>query len=355
MSTSDLAEFLDSLGVEDIVDHGEEVGARCFMHAERTGYPEDNPRHWFINRRTHRHHCFSCGYKGSIQTLVLDICGSDAWKAAGLLQNYLMDHLVDGLVEAPEPEQEFSPIPQVRLLQYPWPPDRALEKRGISLASCKLFGVRWDESERCWVLPVREPSDPFELWGWQEKHADHVKNRPYRIPKKKTLFGIEVLPVGEPVVLVESPLDVLVCWDAGYNAVSSFGAEVSDEQMRLLCRYTPTLILALDNDDAGTQSTQRLAGSWGTRFTDALLLFNYSHVPDDCKDVGEMENIDIEYGVERALHIFESDGIHRHTKRLPGRSGRPHDRAQSTAGRLPAGPRKNRALHSRNRKTHRGR
>ena len=45
---------------------------RCPMHEQRTGKPDHHPS-WSINRYTYVHSCFSCGYKGTLHGLLLDL------------------------------------------------------------------------------------------------------------------------------------------------------------------------------------------------------------------------------------------------------------------------------------------
>jgi DNA primase len=60
-------------------------------------------------------------------------------------------------------------------------------------------------------------------------------------------------------LLVEGQLDALRCWSSGFRtAVAPQGTAVTEEQMRLLHRYTPTLRVLLDGDRAGQNAALRV-------------------------------------------------------------------------------------------------
>ena len=341
MPTNDLVEFLESIGVEEVVDHGEEIGARCFMHEERTGSRENTPNHWFINRLTKKHHCFACGYKGHLRSLVVDVMAGDVGRAALALQDFTMEEIFEGLGEEAE-EVVYSTIPQVRLTQFPWPPEEQLRGRDLSHAAARNFGVRWDPEHKGWVIPIYSPEPPYDLWGWQLKMRSLMRNRPLGVRKGRTLFGINRLEPGRKTVLVESPLDVLRLYDLDYQAVASFGADVTETQMRLLLRLVPCLVIALDNDPAGIVATQHILETYGTRFIEPVRLFNY---PDGTteKDPGEMTDEAIEYGVEHSYLMMDwKHGVQRKITRLPGGGRRSNDRTPGASRAVSAGSRKNR-------------
>jgi DNA primase len=60
------------------------------------------------------------------------------------------------------------------------------------------------------------------------------------------------------VVIVEGYLDVIGPYQAGYkNCVSPMGTALTEDQFRLIKRYSRKIILALDPDAAGQQATLR--------------------------------------------------------------------------------------------------
>lgn len=77
--------------------------------------------------------------------------------------------------------------------------------------------------------------------------------------KRKNLFALNFAKVhcAEQMILCEGNMDVVSMHAAGFeNAVASLGTALTDEQARIMARYTKQVIIAYDGDSAG----QRAAG-----------------------------------------------------------------------------------------------
>jgi DNA primase len=159
----------------------------------------------------------------------------------------------------------------------------------------KRYGLRWDCEEAAWVIPILSPTG--EKWGWQTKAVDGIRNHPPGIKKGLTLFGLDVLRAAK-AVLVESPLDAAYLDTLGVPAVAAFGAQVSDQQMKLLIERLDALVVALDNDKAGIRETRRLLEEkWHHRIP--LSVFNYTGM--EGKDPGELSPAEVRQGLDAAI------------------------------------------------------
>lgn len=278
-----IEDLLVAIGVEDVRSGTDEVGGRCPRHEARTGQREHKPDNWSVNRMTGMHHCFSCGYKGSLVRLVVDVAGIGLWEAHQLLHRYdvVLEEPLEAAVWTPPTLEEDL---RRKLTDFGSPPKRAMVRRRLTERSIKRFRVQWDYEESAWVLPICGPAG--DVWGWQIKTVEYVRNRPPGIRKSRTLFGIDIPRRDTSVVLVESPLDAVYLDGLGYPAMASFGAAVSDMQMRLVLERFDELTLALDNDKAGRSETERLlAEHWHHRLP--IHVFNYRSItakdPGECK------------------------------------------------------------------------
>lgn len=281
-----IEDLLDAIGVEDIQPHENEVGGRCPMHEQRTGERENRPDHWSVNRRSGAHHCFSCEYSGSLIRLIIDLEHVGLWDAHQMLHRFEVD------LDAPEEDTWEPPVPsadlETQLEQFGPPPSRAVERRHLSLEALDCFRVRWDYEVSAWIFPIHGPGGG--LWGWQAKGAEWVRNRPPGIKKSRTLFGVQVPQNGTQLVLVESPLDAVYLHGLGYTALASYGAGVSDAQMRLVIERFDEVVLALDNDEAGRNETRRLLNErWHHRLP--VYVFNYRGTA--AKDPGECQETEV--------------------------------------------------------------
>ena len=280
-----ITDVLDRLGL-DYEIRGDEAYAMCPQHLSRTGKEDANPS-WSINTETGMHLCFSCGYKGSVTTLVADqekISYSDA--AAFVGENRpTMESMRKRLAEVPRrllirpvrfDKSAFYALPKVT--------EEMAKTRGLTVESCNSFDLR--RRRDGWAIPIYAPNS--ELLGYQLKDGPYVRNLPRGMKKSVTLFGYNRL-VGESptVVVVESPLDAVLatqeCAKAGLDvqAVATFGTKVSEDQLRLLRSMDP--ILAFDNDAAGTATT----GEVSVKLTAMAVPHRVVPYPEGVKDFGD--------------------------------------------------------------------
>jgi DNA primase len=80
--------------------------------------------------------------------------------------------------------------------------------------------------------------------------------------KSKHLYGLfenkDWIRKKKRVVVVEGELDMISCWQAGVKEVVAVkGSALTEDQARLIRRYTENVILAMDADEAGEEATKR--------------------------------------------------------------------------------------------------
>ena len=80
--------------------------------------------------------------------------------------------------------------------------------------------------------------------------------------KSKMLYGLyenrEYVRKDDRLVLVEGELDVIPSWQAGIKSVAAIkGSAFTEEQARLILRYTNNVVMALDADEAGQEAIKR--------------------------------------------------------------------------------------------------
>ena len=171
---------------------------------------------------------------------------------------------------------KFSPVPEKRCFN-----------RNLDPEIVRNYGVKWNPSKKAWVIPI--VSGDGELLGWQEKGANWFNNFPVGVKKSATLFGIERFHA-RTAVLVESPLDVIRFASSfgGMQALATFGAYVSKEQLRMIGDVCERVIIAMDNDKAGIESGKRLLKEM-PRLRGGVFWLDYSNA-GDAKDIGEMDD-----------------------------------------------------------------
>lgn len=285
LGTTDVAGVLAQLGV-DVRRVGErEISACCPVHERVTGRADGSPS-WSMNSNTGLWICYSCGARGTLSSLVSELSGEQDTIVA--VHNLLIRSGLERLTATVKEEKRVE-VDWHEFSKFRPPTDDRLRTRKISRESAQKYGVRYDVGSQTWILPI---TDQFgSLMGWQEKGKKYTRNYPVGVKKSETLFGIDKsdCSVG---VLVESPLDVarLDTVMGGVCGVASFGAAISTAQIRLLSQHFDSLIVALDNDEAGVMSAKKLQKSLPS-FRRGVKWLHYAHT--DAKDIGDMTHEEI--------------------------------------------------------------
>lgn len=292
MTSDDLAALLSDLGVDIRRSDGKEITGRCPVHVRTTG-KEDRSPSWSMNSSTGLWICFSCGAKGTLTTLVSELTGDG--DASLAVHRAIIN---TGINPVPVVQRDV-PVDWVAFGKFVRVPQRLLNTRNIDPDMAWRYGIRWDTDDRCWIIPI--VTRHGMLKGWQAKKVGWVRNFPVGVKKSETLFGIDRF-TSSTAVLVESPLDVVrfasVCDPP--QALASFGASVSDTQIRLLSESADRLIVALDNDEAGIAASKKLFKTL-PNFKKGIRWFNYGST--NCKDIGDMTDDQIWSGVKNSTII----------------------------------------------------
>lgn len=292
----DIFQVLEDLGVQRLRDGTKEISGACPMHEERTGKPDVHPS-WSINKVTFLHHCFACGYSGTLTGLHTDILG---YAPEDLEMDLKHQSLVRRWDEArADPQKVVVPLLH-RLTDFTLfnvfreVPRRFMERRFLRREALDAYGVRYSADTKQVVLPIRTPDG--ELLGAQYRQAGSVLTLPEGVPKSTTLFGYSLIQSHDQAVLVESPLDAVRLFGLGIPAVASLGAWVSKDQARLLSLAFSTVYLALDNDQAGRDGAEIL-GPMLRRGGCAVVPWRYDGLVDEdgaaAKDVGDVADDDM--------------------------------------------------------------
>jgi DNA primase len=290
--TTDLAGVLMELGVDVRRSNGREISGCCPVHEKRTGRADGSPS-WSMNAETGLWICHSCGAKGTLASLVSELTGNPDSVAA---VNQLLIETGINRLTAPERVDYKPEVDWVSYSRYEHPPLSEIVKRNLDPDVALAHGIKWNVIKKAWVIPIVSPLG--ELMGWQEKGYNYFNNEPTGVKKSATLFGIERFQ-SRTAVLVESPLDVVRFASSfgGMQALASFGAHVSKEQMTLLSTVADRVIIALDHDKAGTESAKTLFKTL-PRFRDGIYWIDYSQT--DAKDIGDMTDTEVNYAVTHA-------------------------------------------------------
>jgi DNA primase len=117
------------------------------------------------------------------------------------------------------------------------------------------------------MFPIRDPQGRMAGFGARVLNPEDIPkfiNTPQTplFDKGKLLYALDqarkAIRAQDQVVIVEGYLDVIALHQAGFtNVVSPMGTALTEDQLRLLKRFTRHIVLALDADAAGQKATLR--------------------------------------------------------------------------------------------------
>ncbi|MCD6594316.1 DNA primase [bacterium] len=291
---------------------GKNFKGLCPFHKEKTpSFSVDPDRGLF--------YCFGCGKGGNVVSFVMEKEGLSFPEAIEFLakesgipipQRRVMSSANEALQNAVETAYEFyrkslQSVSGKQGIEY-------LSGRGIDSKFAKKFGFGWapfkwdslasyikrknlggkaflktglliqkqgknslyDRFRGGIIIPIRNSAERlvgFALRSLPDKSkTDEDKDRPKYINspessiyhKSDVLFGLDkarkhIRKMGY-AILVEGYFDVLSLWSAGFeNTVASCGTSFTRGHANLLARFTDTVVVFYDGDDAGLKATYR--------------------------------------------------------------------------------------------------
>ena len=300
----DCEAVLEHYGAQNVHRDGDELVHSCIIdqvephHSHGDATPSAR-----LNVEKKAFMCWSYG-GGDIFWLILQMEGKQYFhEIAPMLGQFLGDAVVNTKDFVAEIEGFFSkesepPLPLFHeqalkgwLVYHPY-----LETRGIDFDTAVELQVGYDERANRIVIPVWHKG---QLVGWQKRsipEGDWPATEPPPgqgyipkylnppgFPKHQVLYNLDrVLERGErTVILVESPFSVLKAEALGIpNAVASFGASPSPDQLKQLRRFDKVYVW-YDDDGAGYKGAS-LAIDGLLQYTNVLMV-----TPDENRDLGD--------------------------------------------------------------------
>jgi DNA primase len=142
------------------------------------------------------------------------------------------------------------------------------ELMDAGLLSMRDYDLRtFDRFRNRIMIPIRDEQGRMAGFGARIVDPNDVPkflNSPETpvFSKGRLLYGLDrarkPIRTADQAVIVEGYLDVIALHQAGYeNVVSPMGTALTEDQMRLLKRFTRRIVLALDPDTAGQKAVLR--------------------------------------------------------------------------------------------------
>jgi len=262
---------------------------------------DDKTPSFAIHKETGVWHCFTCGEKGTLVSLIKKLKNVSDSVAQQIIQGYedvSFQRIKKKLSNLREQHSERKAEVKVitlpglvevetckKALQY-------LQNRGLYLNVIRKFNIQFCQrglyKDRL-IIPIFYER---KCVGFIARDITDQAESKYLLPsefkKSKYLFNIDTINSNKPVWLVEGVFDVLKLFQFGLrNVVAVFGSEVSDTQVALLLRKNVReVVLCFDSDQAGTKVMKNFIRKYNQFFKVCV-----TQLPD-LKDPGDLSTID---------------------------------------------------------------
>lgn len=276
-------------------DSGEDVMVCCPYHKDG----QERKPSAGIRKSDGMFHCFACGETHSLPEVISYCLGyKDALQGyKWLITNFATTEVQErghitvsfnrGL-NATVHSVSSSTISEEELDKYRYT-HKYLYERGLTDEVIEQFDIGYDKATDSITFPVRDINGDCMFVARRSVRTKH-----FDLPKglDKPLYGMYELSRTSyqgtrghrlpEVYVCEGLFDCLRLWCVGKFAVAGFGCLFSNYQVKQLqdlpCR---TIVLALDNDEAGWKANERLRKLLTNKIIKEVVL------PDGRKDIGE--------------------------------------------------------------------
>lgn len=309
---ADLRSILLSCGIDIVSQSGEDFLCLCPFHRNL-----DTPA-FAVSYSKGLYVCYNqnCNASGTVLDLVMKLTGRNHFEALRYIQsNKLTNEQIfqEELQDLLDDKPEFVEFQQFEidtlhnnLMQYMTDGKQYFLSRNITEEAMEHFKLGYSYKQQMVVVPLHSPDGiPVGIIG-RSITGKSFKNSP-NLPRNKTLFNLQrAKREGGTIIVVESSFDAIRLWQAGFpNAVATLGGSISEQNIKNLNRYSSTIIIMTDNDNAGRSLGNTIADKLKNK---NILWARYSHdqvYPHNAKDVSDMTDEEIKQCIKNAIPHFE--------------------------------------------------
>lgn len=290
----DISELKDKVKMTDVLNY---YGIKIISNKILCPFHYDkNPSMQVSNNF---YYCYGCGCYGDIISFVM----SKEKKSFIEAINFINDVISKGVItentpEIPLNEQNRGKIQNIEQIQQYIQSCTKNAKmtdyfysRGFNDETIKRYCLGYDIEKHCIIIPYNK------IFSYYQSRSIMYKSF-YKPPKQmageEPLFNQALLSTDKIVFVVESPICAISIGQCGYNAIALCGTANAKKLLRFLNTnvFTGTLVLCLDNDNAGIKATQNLINGYPAnnilglnKLNIKFLVFN---VAGFCKDPNEL-------------------------------------------------------------------
>ena len=231
--------------------------------------------------------CFGCQTTKSLIEFIMHTSNRTYFEAIRYIKSKeqetsIEDSVNKALIEKPEFVQ-YDELLIKRLTNQALESPRAVryfEGRSITKESINKFNLGYSEKQDSVTIPIHSPDGMCIGFVARTVEGKEFKNTP-GLPKGKVLFNLHRIKASSTVYVVESSFDAIRLWQLGIPAIATLGANLGKMQIQLINKYVSRLILAMDQDDAGTTLRKNISSN-------VSIPTSTMEFPDGVKDIGDM-------------------------------------------------------------------
>lgn len=260
MNADQLETFLrERLRLKDVKRSNFNIMACCPAHAD------SNPSWGMSIEPPHLHGCFSCGFRGSLFSMLVfkykwtpsaarAVTGDPLSRSSGGTLSF-------GHAETEPVHSETGSFPSEEEL---WPFKlsgaglRYMLNRGFKRSTLERARVLYHQFDRRVLFPWYVNEVFRGATGRAIDPTNKVRIAAYFGLSKKSLCYMPVQHLGSPLVIVEGEIDALAVMQAGYSVIALGRGSCSANQLRVVSTLrvkSSRVILAFDNDATGMRLT----------------------------------------------------------------------------------------------------
>jgi DNA primase len=310
-SPGQVKEVLEGIGVKIYNQSDSDFLCYCPFHSN-THTPS-----FAISKTTGLFICYnpSCDARGNLEYLISQIGKYDQFEVARFIRQMHKnrpDTFYDDLEDIFTEKEDFKLFPQMVLDDLVLnlnKSDRAKNyflSRGIDSDSMQYFELGYSEKQDMVTVPLHSPDGlPVgiigrSIEGKQFKNSDNL-------PRSLTMFNLHrAKKLSSTIIVCESSFDAIRIHQAGYpNVVATLGGGISKQNVHNLNRYSSSIIIASDADEAGRKLGNEIVSklpnkniSWASFESEVIY-------PHGAKDVGDLTDQEIKTCIKNAVSHFE--------------------------------------------------
>lgn len=304
-------EVLEGIGIK--VHHQSQTDYFCYCPFHNN----TNTPSFAISKTTGSYICYnpSCDARGGLEYLISQVGNMGNFEVAKFIRQIHKnrpDTFYEDLEDIFTEKQEFQLFPQMILddlhsgMNNSQKAKDYLLSRGINQESINYFELGYSEKQDMVTVPLHSPDGmPVGIIG-RSIEGKRFKNSD-NLPRSLTMFNLHrAKKLSATIIVCESSFDAIRIHQAGYpNVVATLGGGISKENVQNLNRYSSSIIIATDNDEAGRKLGKEIANklsnkniSWAS-FEDGIIY------PHGAKDVGDLTDEEIKQSIKNSISHFE--------------------------------------------------